>query len=30
MFMNHTPLKPEIIEHSKKGEWILVTGSLQI
>lgn len=30
MFLNHTPLKPEIIKFSKQSGNLLVSGSLSI
>ena len=30
MFMNHTPLKPKLVEYGKKAGNLLVTGSLSV
>ena len=30
MFLNHTPLKPEIIRHSKMPGNLLISGSLSV
>lgn len=30
MFMNHTPLKPKLVEYSKMAGNLLITGSLSV
>ena len=30
MFMNHTPLKPKLVEYSQKAGNLLITGSLNV